>query len=135
LLACLAWPALGLLERLGDGAAAANDAAGMMQFAVRHIVGDGQPFDLGDAVRGIVSAWALCAAVLAVRMALGLLWIARTVQRNAGRHDPLQARWQARLSQMAQAFGITRQVRLRMVEVLASPVTAGWWRPVVLVPA
>ncbi|KQN75924.1 peptidase M56 [Duganella sp. Leaf61] len=135
LLACLAWPALGLVERLGNGAAAPGEATGMMQFAVRNMVGNGQLIDLGAAVRSIVSVWALCAAVLSVRMALGLLWIERTVQRNAGRHDPVQARWQARLSQMAQAFGITRQVRLRMVEVLASPVTAGWWRPVVLVPA
>jgi len=135
LLACLAWPALGLYERLAGGTAAADEAAGIMQFAVRNMVGDGQLIDLGAAVRSIVSVWALCAAVLSVRMALGLVWIERTVQRNAGRHDPVQARWQARLSQMAQAFGITRQVRLRLVEVLASPVTAGWWRPVVLVPA
>ncbi len=135
LLACLAWPALGLVERLGNGAAAPGEAAGMMQFAVRNMVGNGQLIDLGAAVRSIVSVWALCAAVLSVRMALGLLWIERTVRRNARRHDPVQARWQARLSQMAQAFGITRQVRLRIVEVLASPVTAGWWRPVVLVPA
>ena len=135
LLACLAWPALGLVERLGNGAAAPGEGAGMMQFAVRNMVGNGQLIDLGAAVRSIVSVWALCAAVLSVRMALGLLWIERTVQRNDGRHDPVQARWQARLSQMAQAFGITRQVRLRIVEVLASPVTAGWWRPVVLVPA
>lgn len=134
LLACLAWPALGLVERLGNGAAAQDEAADMMQFAVRNMVGNGQLIDLGTAVRSIVSVWALCAAVLSVRMALGLLWIERTVRRNAGRHDPVQARWQARLSQMAQAFGITRQVRLRLVEVLASPVTAGWWRPVVLVP-
>lgn len=135
LLACLAWPALGLVERLGNGAAAPGEAAGMMQFAVRNMVGNGQLIDLGAAVRSIVSVWALCAAVLSVRMALGLLWIERTLRRNASRHDPVQARWQARLSQMAQAFGITRQVRLRIVEVLASPVTAGWWRPVVLVPA
>jgi hypothetical protein len=36
---------------------------------------------------------------------------------------------------MAAQFGITRSVRLRVVDALASPVTAGWWRPVVLVPA
>ena len=36
---------------------------------------------------------------------------------------------------MATQFGITRAVRLRVVDALASPVTAGWWRPVVLVPA
>jgi len=38
LLACLAWPALGLVERLGNGAAAPGEGAGMMQFAVRNMV-------------------------------------------------------------------------------------------------
>ena len=36
---------------------------------------------------------------------------------------------------MALQFGVTRAVRLRVVDNLASPITAGWWRPVVLVPA
>jgi D-alanyl-D-alanine endopeptidase (penicillin-binding protein 7) len=43
--------------------------------------------------------------------------------------------WQARLSRLADRCGIGRHVRLRIVDALASPVTAGCWRPVVLVPA
>jgi D-alanyl-D-alanine endopeptidase (penicillin-binding protein 7) len=63
-------------------------------------------------------------------MALGLFWIQRaTGQNQADRH------WQARLDQLARRLGVARAVRLRVVDGLASPVTAGWWRPVVLVPA
>jgi hypothetical protein len=36
---------------------------------------------------------------------------------------------------MAQGMGIARRVTLGLVDDLTSPVTAGWWRPVVLVPA
>jgi bla regulator protein BlaR1 len=63
-----------------------------------------------------------------------MLWIARTARE--GSRDPV---WQARLTQMAQRFGISRAVRLCVVAphggALAGPMTAGWWRPVVLVPA
>jgi D-alanyl-D-alanine endopeptidase (penicillin-binding protein 7) len=78
----------------------------------------------------IVCLWALCAAALGVRMALGLLWIGRVAQ---GRRT--DAHWQAHVSRLAAQFGVTRAVRLRIVDNLASPITAGWWRPVVLVPA
>jgi D-alanyl-D-alanine endopeptidase (penicillin-binding protein 7) len=46
--------------------------------------------------------------------------------------DPV---WQSRLSRLAERCGLGREVRLRVVDGLASPITAGWWRPVVLVPA
>jgi D-alanyl-D-alanine endopeptidase (penicillin-binding protein 7) len=77
-------------------------------------------------------------------MVLGLVWIGRA---SLGRASPGRAGtddaaaseeervWQARLSHLADRCGIGRHVRLRIVDSLASPVTAGWWRPVVLVPA
>ena len=71
-----------------------------------------------------------CAVVLALRMIAGLLWLHRAAALEPG--DPA---WQVRLDRMAQAAGIARLVRLRIVADLASPVTFGWWRPVVLVPA
>jgi D-alanyl-D-alanine endopeptidase (penicillin-binding protein 7) len=74
--------------------------------------------------------WAACSVALALRLALGLLWIGRVAKQHGS--DP---HWQARLSAMALAFGVTREVRLRIVDNLASPITAGWWRPVVLLPA
>jgi D-alanyl-D-alanine endopeptidase (penicillin-binding protein 7) len=63
-------------------------------------------------------------------MAVGLLWIGRAARAQAC--DPA---WQERLSRLAERCGLGREVRLRVFDGLASPITAGWWRPVVLVPA
>ena len=78
----------------------------------------------------LVAAWLACVGALALRSAFGLAWIARA-RRNGGRNS----HWQQRLSNLAGRLGIRRAVGLRIVETLASPITAGWWRPVVLVPA
>jgi D-alanyl-D-alanine endopeptidase (penicillin-binding protein 7) len=132
LLLCLAWPAaeLVLLLGSGDGPAAARllpvadavrgqvtDAAGLLPWLQQHL-------------DWIVALWAACAGALGLRMAVGLLWIGR-----AARAQSCDPAWQARLSALAERCGLGREVRLRVVDSLASPVTAGWWRPVVLVPA
>jgi bla regulator protein BlaR1 len=132
LVLCLAWPAvdLALLLNAGTGAAggklfpggglaaaAGPDAAGLLPW-------------LGQNLGWIVALWAGCAGALGLRMAAGLLWIGRAARIQAC--DPA---WQARLSQLAERCGLGREVRLRVVDGLASPITAGWWRPVVLVPA
>lgn len=132
LLLCLAWPALDLALALGmfdgpsgaargmdrwSGAALPRDAAGLLDW-------------LQARLDWIVGMWAACAGALGLRMAAGLAWIGHAARSQAG--DPA---WQARLSRMAQRCGLKRAVRLRVVNGLASPVTAGWWRPVVLVPA
>jgi D-alanyl-D-alanine endopeptidase (penicillin-binding protein 7) len=132
LLACLGWPAFDLWQRLASGAPPPSASFPWLQ-AAYGAAREQSWFDLRDALRSIVSLWALCAAVLALRMMAGLLWIDR-ISRQPGAH-PEQYRWQAELTQLAQSFGITRAVRLRVVDTLASPVTAGCWRPVVLVPA
>jgi D-alanyl-D-alanine endopeptidase (penicillin-binding protein 7) len=135
LLACLCWPALDLYRRLGGDAGAASVDFKMLQLAAQTITGGGEPFDLRDSLRGIVGLWALCAALLALRMVLGLLWINRAANDDAPRHRADRLQWEASLARLARRFGVTRAVRLRIVDTLASPVTAGWWRPVVLVPA
>jgi bla regulator protein BlaR1 len=133
LVLCLVWPALELAARLhagqpvtdmgslfggatGVGAAVGGDS-GALAFLQSNLL-------------LIVGVWALCAVVLALRMALGLMWIARVARMTAGdRH------WQGRIDLLAERMGVSRSVRLRVVDNLASPITAGWWRPVVLVPA
>jgi bla regulator protein BlaR1 len=131
LLLCLAWPALELAARLS------GDSAGIaaVRMTGRMLAGAGAADArvlgwLYGKLPQVVLCWAACCAVLTLRMGLGLLWIGRVANRHAG--DP---QWQARLSAMALRIGVTREVRLRVVEHLASPITAGWWRPVVLVPA
>ena len=139
LLLCIAWPAADLALMLQNGsdiqsvrllplvhapAATLQDAAGLSAWLQRHL-------------DWIVGTWAACAAALALRMALGLLWIGRAPGADDGRPDGRAEEriWQARLSQLAARCGLGRHVRLRIVAGLASPVTAGFWRPVVLVPA
>jgi hypothetical protein len=39
------------------------------------------------------------------------------------------------VTQLAARFGIARPVRIGLVDDLPGPVTAGWWRPVILLPA
>ncbi len=129
---CLAWPALELALRLQGGGGGGGDA--MVLFAAGLIAGS--PVDegwgalLADQLTWIVGTWAVCALAMALRMVAGLLWIER-----AATHERADPAWQARIERMATQFGIDRAVRLRVVERLGSPITAGWWRPVVLVPA
>ena len=80
----------------------------------------------------VVLFWALGAGLLALRMVLGLAWVRRRSRPGQYRVDPA---WQARLDRMAHGMDIARRVTLGLVDDLTSPVTAGWWRPVVLVPA
>ena len=129
LLACLAWPAAGLYLRLADGdATGAIFSSTLLPAALLAPVG--LP-DLDLLLRAVVGVWALCAAMLALRMALGMLWI----ERSTGKTGSTHGLWQARLSRMAQDAGVLRPVRLYVLDGIASPLTAGVWRPMVLLPA
>lgn len=132
LLLCIAWPVadLMLLLRAGPGATSGQLPAGASSVAALSSGAGGLPDWLQAHLDWIVGIWAACTAVLGGRMALGLLWIGRTARVQAA--DPI---WQARLSRMAARCGLSREVRLRVVDNLSSPITAGWWHPVVLVPA
>jgi len=132
LLSCLAWPAidLALLLKAGAGAARGSLFLGGTGGAASGANAGGLLPWLGQNLGWIVALWAGCAGALGLRMAVGLLWIGRAARVQAC--DPA---WQARLSRLAERCGLGREVRLRVVDGLASPITAGWWRPVVLVPA
>lgn len=132
LLACLLWPGMELVLRLQGG----DMVTAQMRFADALVTGGG-PGEAGgmlgwlqSQLLWIVALWAVCAALLSLRMALGLLWI-----RNANRSKRSDPRLQAVVSRLAVQFGIGRDVRLRVVDQLDSPVTVGWLRPLVLVPA
>ena len=128
---CLAWPVLEFYLRMQDAAAVVAAAAPAGGWA---LAPGTRPGGIAGYLQGnlfwVVALWAVCASVLAVRIALGLLWVKRAEHQYTG-----DAHWQARVNRMAAQFGITRNVRLRVVGNLASPITAGWWRPVLLVPA
>jgi beta-lactamase regulating signal transducer with metallopeptidase domain len=80
----------------------------------------------------IVSVWAVGVALMALRMGLGLLWVRARVNHGAQHGNP---HWQEKIRNMALRLGITRQIRVGVSNEIESPVTAGWWRPMVIVPA
>jgi D-alanyl-D-alanine endopeptidase (penicillin-binding protein 7) len=132
LLLCLLWPAVELWSRLGEVSAGSGSRIETARLIASAAVGPDAHWlgYLQARLAWVVAAWAACALALALRMTFGLIWINRVTEQNKpDRH------WQARLDQLAHRLGVTREVRLRVVDGLASPVTAGWWRPVVLVPA
>jgi len=132
LFACAAWPAAGLMLRLANaGATSAEMFTGTFAAADAGVARAALPFAwLHAHMDALVLAWAACAGALSLRMSLGLWWIAR-----AARLPTADSRWQHKVDDMAARLGITRKVRLCIVDSLASPLTAGCWRPVVLLPA
>ena len=138
LLACFAAPLFDLLNGVAAGVtgAAAVDPSGQVQLSV---MSDLNLFRLlqwwpwmQDHMVGIVTVWAVAVLLLSFRMVMGLAWIWRATGLTQSRSNPL---WQARLDRLAVCAGIKRPVVLRESDAMASPAVAGWWRPVVLLPA
>ncbi|MES2298502.1 MAG: M56 family metallopeptidase [Pseudomonadota bacterium] len=134
LLMCIGWPLAGLFARLagGDGAMLGTLRVDAFIAAIPVRASRSWLLQMQWHLPWIVSAWAACAAALALRLAFGLVGVC---QLGRDRKHGSDAHWQARLDRLAAQCGITRPVRLRIVERLDSPITAGWWRPIVLVPA
>jgi len=128
MLACLLWPALefaGALQITPRSLQALVLAGGEASLGQSDLLAS-----IDNRLPLLVCGWLACVGALALRSAFGLAWIARA--RCTGGRDE---HWQHRLALLAGRLGIRRKVGLRIVETLASPITAGWWRPVVLVPA
>jgi D-alanyl-D-alanine endopeptidase (penicillin-binding protein 7) len=86
---------------------------------------------LAEQMPALVGAWALGAALMLARLALGLAWVARARKRST----PAPAEWQARLDALAQGLGLERAVSLRLLPELSSPIALGALKPCVLLPA
>jgi len=145
LLLCAALPLAGTVQRLAqveEGGVAsmlplAVAGTNAVPAAVPSLVLDAGRFAgweaaLQERLPLVVLFWAIGAGLLALRMALGLAWVRQRSRPGRFQADPL---WQARLDELARRMGIGRRVVLGLVDDLTSPVTAGWWRPLVLVPA
>ncbi|MFP5391731.1 MAG: M56 family metallopeptidase [Gammaproteobacteria bacterium] len=132
LLACVAWPAATLVARLqsaGDGALETSVMGPLAGRGTLDAAGGLAAF-LQDQLSLIVCFWAVCALVLAARMIGGLWWLRGVAHSDAG--DPALQR---QVDQLAARFDVRRAVRLRVVDTLDSPVTAGFLRPLIMVPA
>ncbi len=79
----------------------------------------------------LVLAWSAGVGLMSLRLCLGLAWVGR-LRRQA---VAAPAIWQARLDALALRMGLHRRLQLKLHAGLASPVTVGFWRPVILLPA
>ena len=80
----------------------------------------------------LLAVWAVGAAVVLARLALGL-WGTRRLARGAREMD--DAAWAALAARLGEAAGVRRPVRLLLSPRAAMPMTWGTLRPVVLLPA
>ena len=141
LLLCAALPLAGTLQRMIDADAVTTTLlplalAGDAVAAAPPAFSPGRLAHWQQSVQArlplVMLLWSAGAATLALRMLLGLLWVRRRSQPSRSRADPA---WQARVTRLAAKMGIARPVRLGLVDDLPGPVTAGGWRPVILLPA
>jgi bla regulator protein BlaR1 len=130
LLACLCWPALELAASLSAASPDAVWLAGPAEAGGAGTVPARLFAALGAHLAELVALWAACALALSVRLAAGLVWIHRCA-RDAGIVDF----WERRARALAGTMGIRRAVRVRAMDGLATPVTAGWLRPLIVLPA
>lgn len=138
LLLCLLVPAAGVWSSLGEGSSTAAPQAtesrttGNMAVEPAPVPFGSWKASLQNGLPAIVAVWSIVAGMLALRMALGIRWVSRVARSSSAVADPA---WQMRLDRLARAFGIRRAIALRVVTEFDSPVAAGVWRPMVMIPA
>ncbi|HEX5342521.1 MAG TPA: M56 family metallopeptidase [Duganella sp.] len=79
----------------------------------------------------LVLAWSMGVALMMLRLSLGLAWVGWL--RRQAVFAP--AVWQGRLDAVALRMGLRRQVQLKLHASLSGPITLGFWRPIVILPA
>jgi len=80
----------------------------------------------------IVISWAIVVAILGLRLSLGIFWLRSY---SNGKRGVSNSYWQQRTDQLAVHFQIAKPVLVRIVNDLESPITIGWIRPMILIPA
>ncbi|MGK5074779.1 M56 family metallopeptidase [Janthinobacterium sp. ZB1P44] len=125
LLLCLCIPAVHLLSLLADAGASPARLSMDAPPAWRAALQAWMP--------ALVLAWSAGVGLMSLRLCLGLAWVGK-LRRQA---VAAPAIWQARVDALALRMGLrrSRQVPLKLHAGLSSPVTVGFWRPVILLPA
>ncbi|WP_426073022.1 M56 family metallopeptidase [Janthinobacterium sp. DSP2-3-3] len=122
LLLCLCIPTVHLLSLLSDAGASPARLVMAAPPAWRAALQAWMP--------ALVLAWSAGVGLMSLRLCLGLAWVGK-LRRQA---VAAPAIWQARLDALALRMGLYRRPPLKLHAGLASPVTVGFWRPVILLP-
>jgi len=117
--------AAGVTAALADGGAIVGPA--MDATVLSTLSSPGNPL-----LQWIVTLWAAGAGALALRMACGLWWVRRLRTRPPCGDAQ---RWEVCVDRLTYRFGIRRHVAVRLIEDGDSPLSVGWWKPMVLLPA
>ncbi|MGG1947457.1 M56 family metallopeptidase [Trinickia sp. NRRL B-1857] len=131
LLVCLGVPVLDMYRGIEAGART-SDWLLMIDSQVVRSIHPHRAWTMKDVMPWLVGAWLIGVAAMLCRLAAGLLWV-RRIGRTVS--DGRSGRWQDSVSSLAARCGVSRAVTLRVATHLSSPLTIGWWRPLVLVPA
>ncbi len=145
LAACVLWPAAEVLRQLSMATvptvyattivASPRDMTSMFANFIGGDRPDGARSMLETALPWLVAAWAAGACVMLLRLAGGLRWVHRLQRGTLDAENDLENQvWQTRLDRLAQRFGLSG-VRLAVFDDTGGPLSAGFWRPIVLVPA
>jgi beta-lactamase regulating signal transducer with metallopeptidase domain len=138
LLACVAAPLSSVcLAFLGGGAAETLPATGRLLADAASTgstpasIHPALPAPPAALLPWVVALWAVGTSLLSLRMAGGVLWVRRLCRDARADTD---GRWQACVDRLAARMHIGRKVALQFTDRGDSPLSAGWWRPVVLLP-
>ena len=121
------------------GVEAAAEAAPASPAAITENAGgttaSGWAGPIADRVRPVlpwtVLAWGVGVVLFALRWAGGA-WRVRRLRRTG---TPVPSEWRDRWADLVDRMGLARPVALRRSARVDGPMIAGWWRPVILVPA
>ncbi|MFZ6818933.1 M56 family metallopeptidase [Undibacterium sp. Ji22W] len=105
---------------------------GSAQSSINSLMNFASLSGLPDYLPHLVLGWLSGVLVLLMRMLAGVRWVTQQVQLAAQQPDAI---WQAKLQRMAAAMGMTTTLRFGLSDRLEFPVTAGWWRPMVILPS
>ena len=87
---------------------------------------------LTPALPWLVGAWLIGVSLMLLRLTLGVIW----VQRLAATGEAwLDERWLLTVKRLAARMDIAKPLAMRLHDTITSPMTAGWLRPLVLIPA
>lgn len=135
---CLLVPVLATLQALSQPnseaiAAITHTAAPVtLQALDQSTLNFSMPNSLQNQMPWISIAWLIGCVLFSMRMLLGLSWISQTQQKARFNNQPSL---QYSLNQLALRFGIQRPITLLISEDIESPMTAGWWKPIIFMPA
>lgn len=145
LAACVLWPAAEVARQLSMATAPTfdmsttvappRDIASMVAAFVAPDRPAGLRSILEAALPWLVAIWAAGACLMLLRLAGGLRWVHRLRRDALDVGDDVESQlWQTRLDRMAQRFGLSG-VRLAVFDDTGGPLSTGFLRPMVLVPA